>query len=111
MSYILADRSRVNLALDSRFRNTNMYQDTETGDFFWGNWGCSAIEPDESDTFHEVTSGEVNRLDLISYHEYGTVRLWWVIALANKITNPLKISAGMRLRIPSLERIYGKVNP
>ena len=36
----------------------------------------------------------------ISYQEYGTQDLWWLIALANKITNPVAIpKPGTNLKI------------
>ena len=109
--YELADRTKYNLPHESRFRSTDLYQDSETGVFFWGNWGISNISPHKTDTYHEVTAGEENRLDLISYAEYSTPKLWWVIALANNITNPLNIKPGIRLRVPSLSRVFTEINP
>lgn len=58
------------------------------------------------DVFHELTAGEVGKLDLVSYKYYGTPYLWWVIALANKILNPLTVQAGTRLRVPALDEVY-----
>jgi len=50
-----------------------------------------------------------NRPDLLSYQQYGTSRLWWVIALANAdlIKDPLwDLKSGMRLFIPSKSILY-----
>ena len=44
-----------------------------------------------------------NRIDLFSYQQYGSSRLWWVIALANAdlIKDPLwDFKAGVTLLIP-----------
>ena len=66
------------------------------------------IVPETSDDyFHEVQTGEVNRLDLISFKYYGTPLLWWVIAEVSEIINPLKVPAGTILRIPSKQSLYG----
>ena len=35
----------------------------------------------------------------LSYKHYGTITLWWIILLANKITNPFDITSGMRVKI------------
>ena len=45
-----------------------------------------------------------NRPDLLSYQQYGTSRLWWVIALANAdvIRDPIwDLKSGMKLYIPN----------
>ena len=64
------------------------------------------IPESENDLYHDVSSGEEGKLDIVAYHYYGTVELWWVIAMANDILNPLRLAAGTRLRIPSIDRIY-----
>ncbi len=61
-----------------------------------------------SDVFHVVAEGE--RLDLLAYRYYADPALWWVIADANDIKNPLRIEVGNRLRIPSKSTVYGRLN-
>ena len=44
-----------------------------------------------------------HRIDLFSYQQYGSSRLWWVIALANadKINDPVwDFKAGLELLVP-----------
>jgi hypothetical protein len=55
-----------------------------------------------------------NRIDLFSYQQYGSSRLWWVIALANAdmIKDPIwDFKAGMNVFVPRdaalLEKLAG----
>jgi hypothetical protein len=55
-----------------------------------------------------------NRMDLFSYQQYGSSRLWWVIALANAdmIKDPIwDFKSGMQVFVPRdsdlLEKIAG----
>jgi hypothetical protein len=53
-----------------------------------------------------VAVNEVANLPLISYHEYGTVDLWWVLAAYNGIVNPfLELPAGKTINIPNISSI------
>lgn len=64
------------------------------------------IPVSSGDFFHQISSGEENRYDLISYQYYGTVKYWWVIWIANGIRNPLEpITVGSILRIPAVSSI------
>lgn len=58
------------------------------------------------DQFHYVEPAEVNRLDLIAFKYYKLPQLWWVIAIANSITNPLSVPVATQLRIPSTHTLY-----
>ena len=61
----------------------------------------NSVPDRDGDVYHTVESGQEGKLDWISYIYYGTPYLWWLIARANKILNPLRIEAGRRLRIPA----------
>lgn len=68
--------------------------------------------PDTDDTWYPVIQNE--RLDLIAYNSYKdqvdrAAELWWVIADANNIFNPLDLSeyVGSSLLIPN----YRKIEP
>ena len=64
--------------------------------------------PERSDDqYHLVEAGEENRLDLISYKFYGTALLYWVIAEASGIDDPFDVPAGITVRIPSKQALYG----
>lgn len=60
----------------------------------------------DDDIYYEVNSQTINRLDLVSASVYGTPLLWWVIAYASEIDDPLNVSIGTILRIPSKNRLY-----
>lgn len=54
------------------------------------------------DSYHVVSHGEVNRLDIISNNFYGRPDFWWAIALANNFIDPFIVQEGVMLRIPSV---------
>jgi nucleoid-associated protein YgaU len=61
-------------------------------------------------TQHTVTIADRGRLDLIAYKLLGDARLWWAIAHANNIADPLAaIDVGTTLRIPTLEAIMASL--
>ena len=52
-----------------------------------------------------VVTAEAGRLDLISFRIYGTVSLWWIIALYNRIVDFSEVSSGVRIKYPSIADI------
>lgn len=58
------------------------------------------------DTYYEVNTTSHNRLDLISSAYYGSPELWWVIAAASDIDDPLNVPIGTVLRIPSSSTLF-----
>ena len=91
---------------DSRYRDSWRVEDTQ-GDFYQESYNEKLINESSSDKIHEVTPSEENRLDLVSYKYYNTPLLWWVIAEASDISNPLVLPVGTHLRIPSRTTLYG----
>lgn len=59
------------------------------------------------DIYYEVDISTRNRLDLVSNMYYGTPMLWWVVAIASDIDDPLVAPIGTVLRIPSINSLYG----
>ena len=58
------------------------------------------FEPDDSDILI-MTTGE-DRLDLLANHYFGDASKWWIIAMANNLTDiDLKCNPGTQLRIPT----------
>ena len=58
-------------------------------------------------SFHVVTADEKGRLDLVAHKYYGDGSLWWAIADANNINNPIEeLSSGTGLGIPTYQDIY-----
>jgi hypothetical protein len=64
------------------------------------------IRESDNDVFYAVEQGYENRLDLISYKFYNTPFLWWVLASINNIANPMKVEAGVILRIPNRSDLF-----
>ncbi len=59
---------------------------------------------------HPVTTDERGRPDLVSYREYGTCDLWWVILTYNKILNHRDLMEGVVLSLPSYQSIMTLLN-
>lgn len=51
-------------------------------------------------TYHDVSTSEENRLDIIAKKYLGSASYAWVIAYCNNIEDGFTISAGQRLVIP-----------
>ena len=92
----------------SRYQFSARYLDKKNGDFF-GTRQLVRLPQHPTDLFHQVTEADSKRIDLIAYKYYKDVRLWWVIAEANDIINPLELQVGSILRIPSYDRVMMKV--
>lgn len=88
----------------SRFAEDQLYE--YNGELFHETYERPTIEKSYSDKIHEVTMGEEKNLPLISYNYYGSVRLWWLIAEANDISDPFDVHAGDILVIPNLIQFY-----
>jgi hypothetical protein len=60
----------------------------------------------DDDLYITVDENYENRLDKVAYDYYNTVLLWWVIAQASNIRNPLYVPVGTVLRIPSYSTLF-----
>ncbi len=76
---------------------------------FWGTRPPIRIPTTNKDQYHMVTDDDVHRIDLLAWRYYGDCSLWWVIAEANNIRNPLELEPAKILRIPAIETIQMKV--
>lgn len=92
----------------SRHRFAIKYRDQTDGVLYRGTRPNMEFKSKDTDVFHVIAEGE--RLDLLAYRYYSDSALWWVIADANDIKNPLRIEVGKRLRIPSKSTVYGRLN-
>ena len=70
-----------------------------------------SIIPSSLQTIFKVTASEKNRLDIVAYKTYGQAQLWWVLAYANKLSDPLTLPAGTLLFVPSLSDLKQFPNP
>jgi len=79
----------------------NVY--TDQSNFYYYNLLQSVIFPDNLlDSFFDPYAIAPNDAwSFISYKKYGTIDLWWMICLVNKVQNPLApLNSGDIIRIP-----------
>jgi hypothetical protein len=75
---------------------------TENNQYFYNLQSFAVYFLDELDpsTYYEIQVNKSMPWTAISYNEYRTMDLWWLIALVNKIYNPLKFpDTGSKLKI------------
>ena len=75
---------------------------TENNQYYYNLLSFSAYFLDELDpsSYYEIDVQKSIPWTSISYNEYRTLNLWWLIAIVNKIYNPLKYpDAGTKLKI------------
>lgn len=90
----------------SRYSDMRILRNND-GVEFLETWRGMEIPKHENDSYYKVKAGMRNRLDLLAYEYYNSAQLWWVIAVANDISNPLELDPGQILRIPAMETLYG----
>jgi|10_taG_2_1085330.scaffolds.fasta_scaffold00440_20 hypothetical protein len=87
----------------SDYEYENIFKMFRTDDGFYGyNILKTVIMPEdlEPSLYDVVIVDRKMSWTNLSFLEYGTIKLWWVICLTNKIQNPVQFPAqGMRLRI------------
>lgn len=77
-------------------------ENTDNTNFYYYNLLNSVYFPDDipSSIYYAITLNKRLPWTAISYNEYRTTDLWWLIVLANKIHNPVYYPApGSTLRI------------
>jgi len=73
-------------------------------------WDPPEIPELAEDRFFEITAEFAHRLDLVSLMFYGTEQLYWVIAYANDMIDPIaETVVGVKLRIPDRENLFQTV--
>ena len=75
---------------------------TEENQYFYNLQSFALYFLDELDpkTYYEIDVKKSMPWTAISYNEYRTINLWWLIALVNKIYNPLEFpETGSKLKI------------
>jgi hypothetical protein len=57
---------------------------------------------------HTIVAGE--RLDVLAHKYFGEDSYWWVLALVNRISYPLSIAAGTKIRVPyDVKDVFKKI--
>lgn len=96
-----------------RYRGKRVYEieDTYFGHVeFFETWDPLKVPKDTHDRLHVVTPKDEYRIDLIAEEHYDNWLLWWVIAAANDVFDPIRdLTIGTVLRIPSLMRVFSEV--
>ncbi len=80
----------------------NIFSVYKEDDKYFYNLLATTSFPDDLDpsfyTLYEVTGSDI--WPLISYRQYGTIKLWWLICSVNNIINPLIMPpAGTKLKM------------
>jgi len=99
---------RVQLPAFSMFTKTAIYQLTDpiAGNVVVFGLLQDTVVADPSDTIYTVPIGMQGRMDKVSQKFYGVPDLWWVIARANTLLDPLiGPTQGEQLRIPTKTRL------
>lgn len=87
----------------SLIRPLNNIVEYNSDDIYSNPW-LPELSTSDDDRFEQVTDPNF-RLDSLAYHYYNDPKLWWVLAAVNNIKNPLSITYGSVLRIPSLTNL------
>lgn len=61
----------------------------------------------EDDSYFIVFGKYIDRIDLIAHKFYNDSKMWWVIAEANSLEDPMDIPINTVLRIPAFATLYG----
>lgn len=100
-----------NYPLVSRYMKTRLILDEETNILHHETVSNYIIKESDEDKFITITNNNENRLDVIAYNQYGNVKFWWVIAIANNIIDSFtEIPVGTVLRIPPIPNLYKNGN-
>lgn len=102
---IVNEIDQANPNVDSRYQYCKSKL-TNQSTLYLSNHSISEIPSAEDDGYHIVELHEENRLDILANLYYQNATLYWVIAKANQIKNPLSVPAGCILRIPSKNTLW-----
>ena len=89
----------------TKFFNKITVRGIEELDFLHHN--LSKFKMKYTPVYYRIDIHDINRPDLISYKNYGTIQYWWIICLINGIFNPFEdIKVGDIIKIPNKLDIY-----
>jgi hypothetical protein len=96
----------------NRYDQRSFLKNTEFKNFYLGVSNLPKVSLANGDRVQVPPECE-NRIDLFSYQQYGSSRLWWIIALANAdiIRDPTwDFKAGMVVFVPRDEALLSNVS-
>jgi len=102
--------SNVRVGRKSYLRRCDLFevQEGTTIFQFWAKFDSFKIAEQDGDAEHYVTSSD--RIDSLAKKYYGDSRLWWIIAEANDLEDPVSaLYMGRVLRIPSPKLVLEKI--
>ena len=85
-------------------KQTSFYKDTPVKDFYLDVWNPIEVPRSANDREYVIESRYEQRPDLLADYEYGSPRLWWIFAMANKdvLIDPIAdFNAGKAILIPA----------
>ena len=98
----------------SDYEYENIFKMYKTGDGFFGyNILRTVILPEDiqPELYDVVLVDRQMSWTNLSFLEYGTIKLWWLICITNKIQNPVQFPAqGMKLKIIKKEFVSQLIN-
>ena len=85
----------------SRYENIFKLYKTDYNQYYYNILNTIQLPDDINPAiFYNITVSEKMPWTMISFNEYQTMDLWWLICLTNKIDNPLKLAdIGKNLKI------------
>jgi len=96
---------KVILPINSRFKDTTLYTDTNN-DTFFGTWKRIEIQDTTEFIYYQIKASDIGRLDLLAYDYYGDPTLDWVIMDFNSIVDPIfGLEIGQKIKIPSKDQV------
>lgn len=108
MSEFYTEINQKNRDASDRYKNCKILRDKETNEVLLSTRDINKINLNNYDYYHTVNANEEFRLDLIADKYYNNPLLWWVLAQANDIYDPLsRPVSGDIIRIPSINTLYG----
>jgi len=90
----------------SRYSNTNTIFDNILGIYYHETINNKQIPVMNTDTYYTINVTTENRLDIIANMFYNMPSFWWIIAIANNITDSFNVPIGTVLRIPEITSLY-----
>jgi hypothetical protein len=92
----------VDLPTLNEFRYENIFKLYKTGgnQYFYNILSTVSVSNNlDSNIFYNVVLNEKTPWTVISYGAYGSIDLWWLIAIVNGIKNPLQLPSSGSIKI------------
>lgn len=106
---VISDYAKYNH--ESRYKTYYKIVDLNTNDSYLETANNFNLSETTANKYHVVEYVEEGRLDMIAQIYYGDPSLYWVIAMANNIIDPLTVIQGTILKIPEFDNLYFSGGP